>query len=236
MVFIDSPPKSPSNDHDFLMNLPSHIILEILSRLPAKSITRCKFVCKQWLDLIADPYFASLQFTRSKPGVAIHQSEPSKNLLRLVDFEDASDLAHDPTVEIDLKSLSPFPDSTIVVDGSVNGMLLLRDSNHKHETLHVCNPLTRECIRLATPERAVQYPSVVTHGFGVTRRSEKYKVVRIYHEREIDPRSGSLVRIPYSECQVYTLGTGEWRGVGGTPFAYDSRLIGLFFRGNLHWL
>lgn len=239
MGFTVSPPKSTKTYHDFLMSLPSHIILEILSRLPAKSIIQCKCVSKQWLDLIAEPYFASLQFTRSKPGVAIHQTEPSKNLLRLVDFEDAGDqrsLVHDPTVEIDLGSLSKFPDSTIVVDGSVNGMLLLRDANHKHETLYVCNPLTRECVELASPNQTVRYPSIVTHGFGVTKRSEEYKVVRIFQEREIDPRSGSCVRIPYSECRVYTLGTGEWRGVGDAPLAYDSRLVGVFFRSNLHWL
>lgn len=233
MVFIDSPPnsKSSTHGHDFLMNLPSHIIFEILSRLPAKSIVQCKSVCKQWLDQISDPYFARLHFTRSKPGVAIHQSEPLKNLLRVVDFEDF----HDPTAEIDLKALSPAADASIVVDGSVKGLLLLRDANYKHEALYVCNPLTRECVELANPSQIVRYPSVVTHGFGVTK-GEEFKVVRIYQEREMDGRSGSCLRIPHSECQVYTLGTAEWRSVGAAPFAYDGRLIGQFFRGNLHWL
>ncbi|XP_057793477.1 F-box protein At3g07870-like [Salvia miltiorrhiza] len=233
MVFIVPPPKSAANGSDILMSIPSHIIIEILSRLPAKSLVQCKSVCKQWLDLTSDPYFAKLHFTRSKPGVAIHQSEPSKNLLRVADFDDF----HDPTAEIDLKSLSPSPeDAAIVVDGSVKGLLLLRDANYKHEALYVCNPLTREYIELASPKQVVRYPSVVTHGFGVTKRSEEFKVVRIYQEREMDPGSGSCLGIPNSECQVYTLGTAEWRGVGDAPFAYDGRLIGQFFRGNLHWL
>ncbi|KAG6390884.1 hypothetical protein SASPL_148629 [Salvia splendens] len=84
MAFIVSPSKSASNRRDFLTSLPSHLIIEILSRLPAKSLVQWKSVCKQWLDLTSDPYLAKLHFTRSKPGVAIHQSEPSKNLLRVL--------------------------------------------------------------------------------------------------------------------------------------------------------
>ncbi|KAG6390326.1 hypothetical protein SASPL_148058 [Salvia splendens] len=232
MAFIVSPSKSASNRRDFLTSLPSHLIIEILSRLPAKSLVQCKSVCKQWLDLTSDPYLAKLHFTRSKPGVAIHQSEPSKNLLRVADFDDF----HAPTAEIDLKSLTPSPD--VAVDGSVKGLLLLRDANYKREALYVCNPLTREYIELASPNQAARYPSIVTHGFGVTNSSEEFKIVRIYQEREIDPRNGSCLRIPNSECQIYTLGTGEWRAVceRSNQFAYDGRLIGQFFRGNLHWI
>ncbi|XP_047979941.1 F-box protein At3g07870-like [Salvia hispanica] len=216
--------------HDFLMSLPSHLIIDILSRLPAKSLLRCKSVCKHWLHLASDPYLAKLHLSRSKPGVAIHQSEPSKNLLRLADFDDF----HLPTAEIDLQSLTPSPE--IAVEGSVKGLLLLRDANYKHEALYVCNPLTREYIELAAPKQVVRYPSVVTHGFGVSKGSDEFKVVRIYQEREMDPRSGSCLRIPNSECHVYTLGAGEWRPVGDAPFAYEGRLIGQFFRDNLHWL
>ncbi|KAG6436011.1 hypothetical protein SASPL_100892 [Salvia splendens] len=224
MSFIVSPA------HDFLMSLPSHLIIDILSRLPAKSLLRCKSVCKHWLHLTSDSYLAKLHLARSKPGVAIHQSEPSKNLLRLADFDDF----HLPTAEIDLQSLSHSPE--IAVEGSVKGLLLLRDANYKHEALYVCNPLRREYIELAAPKQVVRYPSVVTHGFGVSKGSDEFKVVRIYQEREMDPRSGSCLRIPNSECHVYTLGTGEWRPVGDAPFAYDGRLIGQFFRDNLHWL
>ncbi|KAI3464424.1 hypothetical protein Pfo_021087 [Paulownia fortunei] len=223
----------------FLMNLPSQVMVEILARLPAKTIIQCKCVCKTWHELITDPHFVALHFSLSRPALVVHHSEMFKNFFRLVDFEDAYDhhgLPHDTMIKFNLSTLSSFPDASIVVDGSVDGFLFLRDINYKHETLYICNPLTHEYFTLPRPDGIVRYPSVVTHGFGVTRISGEYKVVRIFHERELNPRNGSCLRVPYSECQVYTLGTEAWRSIGEAPFAYDSRLIGLFFQGNLHWL
>ncbi|XP_058217042.1 uncharacterized protein LOC131327940 [Rhododendron vialii] len=39
--------------------LPFEITIEILSRLPVKSLLRCKSVCKNWYDLIKTPHFIS---------------------------------------------------------------------------------------------------------------------------------------------------------------------------------
>lgn len=232
-------PKRMRNNGFLMKNLPSHIMLEILARLPAKTIIQCKCVCKSWLEMINEPHFVALHFSLSKPGLIVHQSEMFKNFFRLVHLEDSydrHDLPHNTMLRFNLSKLSTFPDASIVVDGSVDGFLLLRDINYKHETMYICNPLTREYFTLPKPQGIVRYPSVVTHGFGVTSMSGEYKVVRIFHERVLHPRTGSCVRVPYSDCQVYTLGTGVWRSIGGAPFAYDSRLIGLFFRGNIHWL
>ncbi|KAH6765206.1 hypothetical protein C2S52_014257 [Perilla frutescens var. hirtella] len=46
---------------DFFTYLPSEIIVNILSRLPIRSIIWCKRVCKSWLDLLVTPEFVSLQ-------------------------------------------------------------------------------------------------------------------------------------------------------------------------------
>ncbi|KAL8059796.1 hypothetical protein ABFX02_03G110100 [Erythranthe guttata] len=222
-----------------IINLPPHIIIEILARLPPKKIIQCKSVCKKWLELINEPYFASFHFALSTPSLVVHQTEILKNFFKIVHFDDKYDhhsLPRDTMLKFNLKNLSIFSDSNIVVDGSVHGFLLVRDVNYKHETLYICNPLTREYFQLPSPKGLVRYPSVVTHGFGVSLISQEYKVVRIFHERELHPRNRSCVRVPYSETQVYSLGKGSWRTIGGAPFAYDSRSIGLFFEGRLHWL
>ncbi|KAL8485732.1 hypothetical protein ACS0TY_027861 [Phlomoides rotata] len=248
MGFSESLPKTMNTsqkarkitkNNDFLMNFPPQIMLEILSWLPPKSIISCKCVCKKWLNLITDPYFVRLHCTRSKPGLVIYQSEMFKKYFKIVEFEDTGDhhnLAYDTMMKFRLNSLSPFPDANIVVDGSINGFLFLRDICYKHETLYVCNPLTREYIQLPTTKEIVRYPCIVTHGFGASLKSGEYKVVRIFHQRELHPVTRTFVRVPYSVSQVYTLGTGEWRSLGEAPFAYDSRSMGLFFKGNLHWL
>ena len=45
--------------------LPQEIIIEILLRLPVKSLPSFKFVCKSWLSLISNPHFAKWHFERN---------------------------------------------------------------------------------------------------------------------------------------------------------------------------
>ncbi|XLR28201.1 hypothetical protein HN51_041527 [Arachis hypogaea] len=40
-------------------HLPQELVSSILSRLPAKELWRCKFVCKSWFHLINDPNFVT---------------------------------------------------------------------------------------------------------------------------------------------------------------------------------
>ncbi|RHN51990.1 putative F-box domain-containing protein [Medicago truncatula] len=40
-------------------NLPQELVSNILSRLPARKLLKCKCVCKSWLHLIADPHFTT---------------------------------------------------------------------------------------------------------------------------------------------------------------------------------
>ncbi|CAI9755932.1 unnamed protein product [Fraxinus pennsylvanica] len=214
------------------MDLPLEILVEILSRLPARAVFRCKCVCKTWLEILSDPQFVALHFAvaRARPGL-------------VVDFEDKidhHDLDQVSLVKFDLKRLSESTDANIVLDGSVNGLLCLRDTKYEHETVYVCNPITREYVRLPDPEGVVRYHSIVTYGFGVSRVAGEYKVVRVCHDQVLDPISQSCIRIPRSECQVYTLGTRSWRTINENMlnFAYGGRCrsVGLFFNGNVHWL
>ncbi|CAH1450029.1 unnamed protein product [Lactuca virosa] len=47
-----------------IQNLTESLLLEILARLPLKSIFRFKCVCKHWLDLISQPSFARFYCSR----------------------------------------------------------------------------------------------------------------------------------------------------------------------------
>ncbi|CAI9764067.1 unnamed protein product [Fraxinus pennsylvanica] len=53
------------SDEGFLMNLSLHIIVDILSILPAATIISCKFVCKKWLGLISIHEFGKSHLSRS---------------------------------------------------------------------------------------------------------------------------------------------------------------------------
>ncbi|KAF9605972.1 hypothetical protein IFM89_021298 [Coptis chinensis] len=47
-------------------SLPEEIVIEILSRLPVKSLSRCKGLCKSLLKLISNPYFVQSHLEASK--------------------------------------------------------------------------------------------------------------------------------------------------------------------------
>ncbi|XP_050248382.1 F-box/kelch-repeat protein At3g06240-like [Quercus robur] len=49
--------------------LPNEVIIDILKRLPADSLIRCRCVCKSWYSLISTPHFITnhLNFNLSKP-------------------------------------------------------------------------------------------------------------------------------------------------------------------------
>ncbi|XP_057784843.1 putative F-box protein At5g50220 [Salvia miltiorrhiza] len=68
--------------------------------------------------------------------------------------------------------------------------------------LSVCNPITREVIKLALPSKP-ELPSdgVAAVGFGASKITGRYKAVCI----KLVPYDHKL------DCHVYTLGTGSWR-------------------------
>ncbi|KAL8482272.1 hypothetical protein ACS0TY_028434 [Phlomoides rotata] len=224
-------------DKEFFTNLPSEIIIDILSRLPVLTIVRCKCVCKLWLDLLETHEFIESHLSKSVPGLAVMQSGTiSSTLYKIYEFEDELDLEH--------HELHYNPVTTFILpyhglmQGSVNGLLLLRDlRSFEPNGLSICNPVTHDYIEIQCPQDFVyRYPQVVTYGFGASKITSQHKVVRICHDCILDENTHQLMSIPKSECHVYTLGTRSWRRVQpGPPLGYSCRTIGAFLNGNLHW-
>ncbi|GJY79157.1 F-box associated domain containing protein [Tanacetum coccineum] len=92
-------------------DLPLNAMVDILSRLPVKTIIHCKCVCKKWHFLVSESYFVKLHLSRSPVGLIIHHftmQEMHNNglgTLKLVEIEDEVDhhrLYHDPIMNFDL--------------------------------------------------------------------------------------------------------------------------------------
>ncbi|XP_026415852.1 F-box protein At5g49610-like [Papaver somniferum] len=60
--------------------MPAEFYLEILTRLPVKSVFRCKSVCKSWYSMISSPIFAKFHIQENK-------NKSSRNSL-LLELED----------------------------------------------------------------------------------------------------------------------------------------------------
>ncbi|XP_047941811.1 F-box protein At3g07870-like [Salvia hispanica] len=216
---------------DFFKYLPSEIVVEILSRLPTRAAMACKCVCKPWLGLLATPEFVNSHMSRSVLGIAVETRSLSYETIEFVDELDLNfDEEHlwDVTLSFRLPFDGPFR-------SSANGVIFLRD--FRRGDLILCNPITRDYIKLPRPRLTPpKVPDELDNfGFGVSRMTRQYKVVWIFslvgHAQ--NPLLGTCSR---NACQVYTVGTGSWRNV---PFGMPLRFIGdqggVLFNGNLHW-
>ncbi|KAL8458286.1 hypothetical protein ACS0TY_035963 [Phlomoides rotata] len=56
---------------DLFKNLPSETIIDILSRLPVRTVISCKCVQKSWLHLVETREFVKLHISKSIPGLII---------------------------------------------------------------------------------------------------------------------------------------------------------------------
>ncbi|CAK9156390.1 unnamed protein product [Ilex paraguariensis] len=216
-----------------LSDLPQDTIVDILSRLPTKSIIHCRSVCRTWRNLILDPGFAGLHLSRSPTSLLIHQLHTQSNVFKLIELEDEHDhhgLCSDPVMKFDLGAC--LPNVQIISVGSVNGFVCLCQYN-PDETIYIFNPTMREYVTLPKTEYIRRSPMVIDYGFGFSPVSGHYKVVQFCQQPITD--TGLL---PYSykiEGKIYTLGTGRWRNIESVPFSSlgDG---GVYFNGFLHWV
>ena len=209
---------------DLLSHLPQEVIVEILIRLPSRSIAICNCVCKLVRSLIQGDVFAYL-YAPGRGMVFGHEV----GLCALYDE------ACQPLYRFSLPPPHiqyPTPDHVRIVIDSTDGLVLVWDElKNNHNILFICNPMTEGYIELP-PLPATK----CIFGFGVSKLSQQYKVLCV--------ESKSL------SCHIYTLGGGDlWRSIMQPPQAvpvtrlYSKRSqspklldYALFFNGNLHWL
>ncbi|KAI7736913.1 hypothetical protein M8C21_032344 [Ambrosia artemisiifolia] len=209
--------------------LPENLILDVLSRLPVKTITQCKCVCKKWRDLVSDPYFVDLHLSRSaKNGLMFHQYICHTPILELVEVEHKADddrvtLNHVKSLNLHLSALGSH--HQIIEVGSVNGLICLY---LVADATYVFNPVLEEYIILP---KLLPHVKTLGYGFGVSMAGD-YKVLRICCPAPVSEEVTLQI-------EVYTLGTDRWRSSGPTPYniRYPGFLdSGLFANGHLYWV
>ncbi|XP_026423457.1 putative F-box protein At3g10430 [Papaver somniferum] len=213
-----------------LMNLPTEIQLDIITRLPTETILDCKLVCKSWRILVSHrPSFYQMYSSHlnnsidsGKSGYLVF-SENRKQVYYL----QYNDNHHDQTPNHSITRFDltpPFTSYHYKVLGSFNGLVCL----YGYQNYCICNPMTRESVMLPKFKNDDQYIHY-SSGFGYLPLTNEYKVVEFY----------KLGREPnFVEAAVYTLGSGEgWRNVGrfdgtGEVCVEDNVSV----NGALHWV
>ncbi|PIA59639.1 hypothetical protein AQUCO_00400497v1 [Aquilegia coerulea] len=207
--------------------LPEEILMDILSRLPVKSLMRCKCSCKDLIRVITSPYFVKLHLKVSLNNPRILFTATSNE-----HFTFKTTLDYEVCSAVSNYNFSLIGKFKLV--GSCNGLVCLSD----YKTVVVlCNPVTKESIEvpfdLVEPLPAADYIRQFDLGFGHDPLTNTYKVIRI----DITFSASDL-----GDCKVYlyTLGSNnykEWKKLP-TPGRlskanYEENVP--FVNGALHW-
>ncbi|THG19452.1 F-box/kelch-repeat protein At3g06240-like [Camellia sinensis] len=203
-----------SSSSEYNLYLPMDIIVDILHRLPVKSLLRFRCVCKTFRHLISNPTFISSHLLYHRTTTATififkHRTTTSLSLLQSPSSsQNPSNLVH------------PFPNHTrdLHLIGSINGLLCLSLSLSNHP-LHcqrriilLWNPATK--LFKSLPPPTIQIPLRLflfdrnfddSLGFGFQFHSTSasdYKIVRII----------SFAAVP-SRVEVYSAISDCWREI-----------------------
>lgn len=218
--------RQPRIEKDLFANMPSEIIIEILSRLPVRTIIRCKCVRKSWLALLETQEFAKSNLRYATPGLAL--IDFNSNLNKILEFNDDGQNHRHVKLPCRLVTNFSLPAKYGWIGGSVNGLLFLCNLGQPF-VVCICNPITRDYIELdCTKECPYSYNKVfVIYGFGVSKIAGQHKVVMIF--QDCPSTSDKCV------CHVYTMETNLWRRIPHVS-RLEHHIIAVFLNGNLHWL
>lgn len=215
---------------------PADLWIEILIRLPVKSLIRFTAVSKSWRSLITSPNFSAVQLANAKTHA----------LLRRYDKHDKHE--HYSLLEFTGKNATfgnnscsefKFPFKSQIgyfrIVGSCDGLVCLTDDFFLYPSQPVIlwNPSVRNDVVLPQAITNPKGPHIVVLGFGVANKV--YKVVRLVYCRKPDDYGFGVP----PQAEIFSLGTGRWRKVQGSDIKLrilEFMWCQVLLNGIVHWL
>ncbi|KAG5588570.1 hypothetical protein H5410_049004 [Solanum commersonii] len=210
-------------------NLTPGLIIEILSRLPVKSLLQYRSVSKYWLDLISTPKFikSHLSLSTSNKENTHHRlmmrlSRFTKPLYNQCSFRSLLYDSVTETSDLNIPMIKNHYENFHIL-GSVNGLIL---------GLFLWNPSIRKYKKLPSPsfETRRSYASDYSYCFIYDEFCDDYKVVVIL----FDFKHANSIRL---EVKIYCLMSNSWRRVDNScpPTGLYFNVSGKFVNGKLYW-
>ncbi|KAL4301833.1 hypothetical protein GQ457_10G000760 [Hibiscus cannabinus] len=232
-------------------DVPEVLVFEILHRLPIKSLTRFRCVCKPWSSSFQTPLFITKHHNHhlrhNNLNLLLKRSLVNRGPYDTYFFSQLSiDKGHNFSVKqtVHLPFFEDFL-SRPQVHGPCNGILCLSNFDDK---VALWNPSTREFKIL--PQSSIQCPpsaSCISSGFGCSgfgydSQSDDYKVVRfvtIYFEGydEHDPGQGYVEFDRNEKVELYSLTSDSWKEISLPEVsAYGAPMFNNYVNGFYYWL
>ncbi|PON58783.1 F-box domain containing protein [Trema orientale] len=156
---------------------PNDVIEEILSRLDAQSVMRCKCVCKSWLSLITHPSFKHRHLKNQVPGALLRAGNLSRAFSfhvndngnhRFWSHPFPNDYMNHPVVMENLNL-------NVIVFGCENGVICFSYGN----VVYLWNPAIRKMKKFLSPSPPSPCPMRHLYGLGYHTLTDDFKVVGI---------------------------------------------------------
>ncbi|GFQ08541.1 F-box/kelch-repeat protein at3g23880 [Phtheirospermum japonicum] len=213
------------------LDLPPEILIEILARLPVKSLLRFKCVSKSWLSLISSPQFIKthLKISTQNPNLSSHRlmltiCNPDFDLIHC----SVQSLMFGPlTVAHNIDYPKKNPHCAVWIVGSCNGLICVAiDEND----MFLWNPTTRTSRKLPPVAVKLRQGFYYIWGFGYDESSDDYKVVGVFCVFGNEGLYESVVKI-------YSLRADSWKSIegfeGGVPLDDSATRGGSEFKWNI---
>ncbi|XP_059289188.1 F-box/kelch-repeat protein At3g23880-like [Lycium ferocissimum] len=231
------------------MNLPEEILVEILSRLPVKSLHRCMCVSNLFSCLICDPHFQNKHLRHAQSCSNLE----SKRLLANIDFDLRvscslfsacynNTIAWRPNYAASNNNEVRKNFISVVVRCShVNGLFCVSFGPPLgcFDWFEIClwNPTSNELRRLPNSSSLSHEETEPHYGLGYDSANDDYVVVRL-----ITNRNDMITKKRSIRVELYSLKTDSWTTLI-QPFPYttlcDSRNTYFdchFVNGRFHWM
>ncbi|KAM7503254.1 hypothetical protein LguiB_002158 [Lonicera macranthoides] len=212
-------------------DLPRDIIIDILTRLPVRSVLRFKSVCRSWYVILSNPNFTSKHF---KNRTILNNRHEDRCFLFTRNYSDddiingITFLSNDKAINVPIKLEIPFlrKSKPLRVSGTCNGLVCL-SILPLGSIILLWNPATREFkdLPIAKIPRPKQGPIKVALGFGFDPVADDYKVLRIVY-----------YCYPLNQVEVYSLRSNTWREIKRTvQFLIFESGCNVYLKGRFHW-
>ncbi|KAL1548477.1 F-box protein CPR1-like [Salvia divinorum] len=202
-------------------DLPQEILIDIFSRLPAKSVGKCRCLAKTWQTLLSSTQFIKSHLNRIPPHENLMLITPSGSVYSAASVDGA------------VSSKLQSPENITELAGSCDGLVLLVDDEDRKLLV---NPITMQLIEITdSPLALTKGESFSMYGLGHDMISDDYKIVVLSYwdsDNECNPDCADTF------VDVYSVGRGVWRRAVNSPYdhAVPHLACGAFVSGKIHWL
>ncbi|XP_059638689.1 F-box/kelch-repeat protein At3g06240-like [Cornus florida] len=218
--------------------LPHDLFIDVLTRLPVKTLIRCACVCKSWYSLVTNPNFITAHHNRSSIV-----NNNNLVLLRSCSDDDANVVHYSLLrsengmfsnyAELGLP-LKSYRNPSLRIIGICNGLVCLSDDLHGYGVkLYLWNPSIQKTITLPPLRMNFQSHGPFKHsiGFGFDARTDDYKVVRTVY-LFCQPNNCE----PPPEIDIFSLSTGTWRNISHLGLSHNicERAPQAYLNGTVH--